>query len=248
MSSVALSIPWLEPGMPLPPATAALSAPSQWRGLVAAGHELTPARLREAYGQGIFPWFSEGQPVLWWSPDPRMVLRTDAFRLHDSLRKTIRQWRRSERLTVRFDSAFGRVIRHCAQAPRAGQHGTWIVPEMVSAYEDLHRQGLAHSVETWLDGELVGGLYAVSIGRAVFGESMFALRSDASKVALAALVAFARVHDMPWIDCQQNTRHLASMGAREISRHDFLRGVAQAVSRQPPQWQFTSLYWDALSQ
>ena len=232
--------------MPLPPATSALVTPAHWRGLVAAGQELTAARLHEAYGQGIFPWFSEGQPVLWWSPDPRMVLHTDAFRLHDSLRKTLRQWRRDERLQVRFDSAFGRVIRHCAQAPRAGQRGTWIVPEMVTAYEALHAQGHAHSVETWLDGELVGGLYAVSIGRALFGESMFALQRDASKVALAALVAFARANDMPWIDCQQNTRHLASLGAREVARAEFLRGVQCEVTREPPVWEFASLYWDAL--
>ena len=232
--------------MPLPLPASALTAPAHWRGLLAAGHELSAARLQEAYGQGIFPWFSEGQPVLWWSPDPRMVLHTEAFRVHDSLRKTLRQWRRDGRLTVRFDHAFDRVIRHCAQAPRAGQHGTWILPEMVRAYEDLHAQGLAHSVETWLDGELVGGLYAVSIGRALFGESMFALQRDASKVALAALVAFARVHEMPWIDCQQNTRHLASLGAREMTRADFLRGVAREVTREPPVWEFASLYWDAL--
>jgi len=213
---------------------------------VAAGHELTPQRLQEAYAQGIFPWFTEGQPVLWWSPDPRMVLRTAEFRLHDSLRKTLRQWQRQARLEVRLDSAFGRVIRHCAQAPRAGQHGTWIVPEMIEAYEALHAQGLVHSVETWLDGELVGGLYAVSMGCAIFGESMFALRSDASKVALAALVAFARVHDMPWIDCQQNTRHLASLGAREMARADFLLGVYREVQRPAPVWEFRSIYWDAL--
>ena len=246
MTRESSTLQWLEPGMPMPPAHTALSSPSSLRGLVAAGHELTPQRLQEAYAQGIFPWFTEGQPVLWWSPDPRMVLRTAEFRLHDSLRKTLRQWQRQARLEVRLDSAFGRVIRHCAQAPRAGQHGTWIVPEMIEAYEALHAQGLVHSVETWLDGELVGGLYAVSMGCAIFGESMFALRSDASKVALAALVAFARVHDMPWIDCQQNTRHLASLGAREMARADFLLGVHREVHRPAPVWEFRSIYWDAL--
>ena len=246
VTSPAVFVPWLEPGMPLPPATSALVRPAHWRGLVAAGQELNPDRLREAYAQGIFPWFSEGQPVLWWSPDPRMVLHTREFRLHESLRKTLRQWRRKPGCEIRFDSAFAQVIRHCARAPRGGQHGTWIVPEMIAAYEELHAQGLAHSVETWIDGELVGGLYAVSMGCAIFGESMFALRSNASKIALAALVAFARAHAMPWIDCQQNTRHLASLGAHEVARADFLENVERERQRPAPVWKFQSLYWDAL--
>ena len=145
MSITPPAIVWLEPGMPMPSPETALQAPASLHGLVAAGTELSAERLREAYAQGIFPWFSEGQPVLWWSTDPRMVLRTAEFRLHDSLRKTLRQLRRHGRLELRIDSAFDQVIRHCAQAPRAGQSGTWIVPAMVAAYADLYRLGLAHS-------------------------------------------------------------------------------------------------------
>ena len=237
---------WIRPEDPLPPARCALTAPASLRGLVAAGDDLSVARLCEAYGQGMFPWFTEDQPVLWWSPDPRMVLRTDAFRLHDSLRKTVRKFRRAAHCEIRFDSAFGHVIRACAHQPREGQAGTWIVDEMVQTYDALHQAGHAHSVETWIDGELVGGLYLVSLGRAVFGESMFTRRADASKIALAALVAFARAHGMPWIDCQQNTRHLASLGAREMPREEFLQWVARECARDAPLWRFDSIYWNSL--
>ena len=215
-------ITWLrEPGDRLPSTTLALPPGSDAPGLLAAGGELTPERLTEAYSKGVFPWYSEGQPVLWWSPDPRMVLLTDDFKLSRSLRKTLQKFHHDRRCELRIDSAFRRVIGACANAPREGQNGTWIGPEMVEAYCAWHALGCAHSFETWIDGELVGGLYGVSIGRMFFGESMFSQRTDASKIALAALVCFCREHGVPMIDCQQHTGHLASMGARELARGEF---------------------------
>ena len=202
--------------------------------------------LAQAYAQGIFPWFSTGQPILWWSPDPRMVLRVADFRLHRSLRRTLQHFRADPRCEVRVDGDFRAVIRACAETPRAGQSGTWIVPPMVAAYEALHEAGLAHSVETWVDGRLAGGLYCVALGRAVFGESMFAHAADASKIALAALVCLCRRNAVAMIDCQQNTRHLASLGAREIPRADWLAHVARARAEPPCAWRFEPLYWDEL--
>ena len=216
-------------------------------GLLASGGTLDVDTLRRAYSAGIFPWFGPNDPILWWSPDPRMVLKTDAFRLHPSLRKTLRRFRCDPRCEIRFDSAFSEVIQACSQAPRAGQSGTWIVPEMVLAYRALHAAGLAHSVETWVGGELVGGLYAVSLGRAVFGESMFARTTDASKVALAALLCFCRAHSMKSIDCQQNTRHLASLGAAEMPRERFLEELGVSVRQSAPVWTFDPVHWDQLN-
>jgi leucyl/phenylalanyl-tRNA--protein transferase len=194
----------------------------------------------------MFPWFSDGQPVLWWSPDPRMVLQTEHFKLHRSLRKTLQKFIASPASEVRIDSAFRQVIHHCAQTSRKGQGGTWIVDEMIAAYEALHAAGFAHSVETWVNGELVGGLYCVSIGDTLFGESMFAHQTDASKIALAALVAFARAHHLPWIDCQQNTQHLASLGAHEMPRTEFLKMVSQASKVTTRQWAFQNAHWHTL--
>ena len=221
---------WIDEGLPLPPAASALGADSEAPGLVAAGGRVTPQRLAEAYGLGIFPWYSAGQPVLWWSPDPRMVLPVAEFRLSHSLRKTLRRFRRTPGCELRFDSAFERVIDACSRTPRDGQDGTWIVPAMVEAYSDWHHEGFVHSAETWIDGQLVGGLYFVAIGRMCFGESMFAHRTDASKIALAALVAACRARGVALIDCQQNTGHLASLGAHEISRAAFLEHVARTVA------------------
>ncbi len=230
---------WIDEGVPLPPAASALGPDSDAPGLVAAGGRVTPERLHEAYSKGIFPWYSAGQPVLWWSPDPRMVLRTADLRLSHSLRKTLRRFARSPGCEVRFDSACRRVIQACAATPRDGQDGTWIVPAMVEAYADWHDAGHVHSAETWVDGELVGGLYFVSIGRMCFGESMFAHRTDASKVALVALVAACRAHGIDWIDCQQNTDHLASFGARELSREAFERHLAATVgATAPADWSY----------
>ena len=215
-------------------------------GLLAAGRNLDISTLCGAYAQGIFPWFSAGQPILWWSPNPRMVLKVDEFRLHRSLRKTLHRFRLTPECEIRINTSFEQVIQACAVSPRDGQSGTWIVPDMVQAYTALHRAGFAHSVETWINGELAGGLYAVTLGQAVFGESMFTRAPDASKIALAALVCLCRYHGIRLIDCQQNTRHLASLGAREIPRLDFLAHVAATHHQPPPAWQFTPLYWREL--
>ena len=241
-----MNLPWLEPGQPFPDVATAWDASQPAPGLLAAGGALDVDSLHRAYSRGIFPWFSEGQPILWWSTDPRMVLFTGEFRLHRSLRKTIAKLRVDPRFEVRFDSAFDSVIEACAGSPRPGQSGTWIVPAMVSAYQAFHRAGFAHSVETWIDGELAGGLYCVRIGRAVFGESMFTRVPDASKIALAALVAWARQAQVPMIDCQQNTRHLASLGAREIARLDFVQQVAHQAELPAARWQFEPVYWNEL--
>jgi leucyl/phenylalanyl-tRNA--protein transferase len=235
---------WIDDDDPLPPTQRALGADSDAPGLLAAGGRLTPQRLDEAYRRGIFPWFSPGQPVLWWSPDPRMVLPVAQFKVSKSLGKTLRRFVRHPRCELRIDSAFERVIDACARTPREGQAGTWIVPQMVAAYTDWHRRGRVHSVETWVDGQLVGGLYCVAIGRMVFGESMFAWASDASKIALAALVAFCRAHGVRLIDCQQNTGHLASLGAHEVSRDTFEQHLS-LVSGEPEiaDWTYDSRMW-----
>lgn len=246
MPSTTTPLPWLSPGEPLPPVQQAWGPDDPAPGLLAAGGTLDVPSLVQAYRRGVFPWFSEGQPILWWSPDPRMVLPVAAFRLHRSLRKTLQRFLTTPGCTLRIDSAFGQVIRACSASPRAGQSGTWILPEMVAAYERLHAAGWAHSVETWVDGELVGGLYCVGLGRAVFGESMFARRTDASKIALAALVALCRHHGVAQIDCQQKTGHLASLGAREIPRADFVSRVAQDAQQPGPAWEFNPVYWTAL--
>ena len=234
---------WLDLEMDFPALTQAWGADTPAPGLVAAGMDLSVPRLLSAYERGIFPWFSQGEPVLWWSPDPRMVLRTEDFKLHPSLRKTLKRFIRDPRCEIRFDTAFDVVINACASSPREGQRGTWIVPPMIKAYHALHKAGYAHSVETWIDDELMGGLYCVAIGRAVFGESMFSRQSDASKIALSALVAFCRAQGVALIDCQQNTRHLASLGAAEISRAEFVAHISQAQKLDIASWRFEPLYW-----
>jgi leucyl/phenylalanyl-tRNA--protein transferase len=217
-------IPYLEADDPFPPVDLALRNPN---GLLAAGADLSPARLIDAYAHGIFPWFNDDDPVLWWSPDPRMVLPVDDVRVSRSLRRTIR----STRFRVSADTAFAAVVAGCA-APRRDQNGTWITDEMAVAYGRLFDLGYAHSVETWEGDELVGGLYGVALGRMFFGESMFSRRSDASKVALVLLARQLARWDFDIIDCQMSTDHLASLGAREISRRSFLRRVRELV-RQP---------------
>jgi leucyl/phenylalanyl-tRNA--protein transferase len=205
---------------------------------------LTPQRLTEAYSNGVFPWYSEGQPVLWWSPEPRMVLFTDEFRLKRSLRKTIARFVRTPGCELRIDSAFRRVISACSQTPRDGQDGTWIVPEMIEAYGAWHELGQVHSFETWIDGELAGGLYGVSLGRMFFGESMFSYRTDASKIALAALVCFCREHGVPMIDCQQRTGHLASLGGREVSRTEFEQRLSHGLGAPAiTDWTYHASTW-----
>lgn len=239
-------LPWLDARDPLPSPLSAWGDDSPAPGLLAAGGDLSVERLKQAYAQGTFPWFSQGQPVLWWCTQPRMVLHTEEFRLHRSLRKTLRHFRSDPRCDIRFDTQFARVIQSCANTPRAGQRGTWIVPEMVRAYVDLHHDGHAHSVETWVGGELVGGLYLVNLGQALFGESMFSHRTDASKIALAALVAWARHHGMAWIDCQQQTSHLARHGARPLPVQAFLSAVQSASRQTAPDWRFDPVYWNTL--
>ena len=240
------SLPWLDDHDPLPPPLQAWGEDSPAPGLLAAGGDLSVKRLKQAYAQGTFPWFSEGQPVLWWCTQPRMVLPTQAFRLHRSLRKTLQRFRADPSCSIRFDTHFDDVITACASTPRPGQSGTWIVPDMVQAYQALYRAGHAHSVETWMGGELVGGLYLVNVGQAVFGESMFAHRTDASKIALAALVAWARHEGIAWIDCQQQTSHLARHGASPIPIGEFLTQVRAACDKPAPRWQFDPVYWDEL--
>lgn len=225
-------IPWLEIDTPFPDVSKALTVEAP--GLLAAGADLSPQRLLQAYRNGIFPWFSEGQPILWWSTDPRMVLYTAHFKISDSLAKTLRRVERSRlesgRWEVRFDSAFEDVMRACA-APRRDGPGTWISDEIIKGYTGLHALGHAHSAEVWLDGELVGGAYGVCIGRMFYGESMFARVSDASKVALAYLVAFLRRQGVEMVDCQQETGHLASLGAAPIARSRFLEHVRGAIGK-----------------
>ena len=223
-------IPFLDADDPFPPVELALTDPN---GLLAAGGDLSQARLIDAYTRGIFPWFGDDDPVLWWSPDPRMVLYSAELRVSRSLRRVMR----SGRFQVTLDTAFSEVMAGCAE-PRPGQDGTWITPEMTQAYARLAATGYAHSVEAWVDGRLAGGLYGVTVGRMFFGESMFTRVTDASKVAFVHLVRQMERWGMPMLDCQMSTSHLASLGAREIRRADFLREVRRLVSQPaiPPPW------------
>ncbi len=224
-------IPLLRNNITFPPVTQALRSPN---GLLAAGGDLSAARLLEAYHHGIFPWFSEGEPILWWSPDPRMVLLPAKFKLSHSLRKTLRKGH----YEIRTDSVFEQVMRACA-APRVGANGTWINEEMIAAYCELHRMGYAHSVETWMDGELVGGLYGMALGRMFFGESMFSHKTDTSKIALAHLCAQLDRWNFGMIDCQMNTPHLTSLGAREIPRKEFIARLQDLINYTPvTDWHF----------
>lgn len=246
MPSQPLSLPWIEPGQDFPPASQAWGENTLAPGLLAAGGVLNVESLCRAYSQGIFPWFNEGQPILWWSPSPRMVLNVSEFRLHQSLKKKLQKFCTTAGCEIRIDSAFEQVIQACSTSPREGQAGTWIGPDMIAAYIALHKAGFAHSVETWVNGQLVGGLYCVALGKSVFGESMFNRSTDASKIALAALVGFCRHHAIRQIDCQQNTNHLASLGAREISRAVFVKHVSAGIAQQAPAWQFSPVFWQEL--
>jgi leucyl/phenylalanyl-tRNA--protein transferase len=190
-------------------------------GLLAVGGDLSKERLLAAYSKGIFPWYEVGQPILWWSPDPRLVLTPETLKISRSLRKVLRK----QQFEIRFDTAFEKVIKACADVRTEQGEGTWIIPEMQQAYTELHQDGFAHSVESWLDGELVGGLYGISLGQCFFGESMFSTRNDSSKVALVALVEFSREVGIRMIDCQMTTPHLLSLGASEIQRKKFLTNL-----------------------
>jgi len=197
-------------------------------GLLAVGGDLSMERLLLAYSMGIFPWFSRNDPILWWSPDPRMVLFPGEFRASRSLRRAVR----AGNLDVTLDQAFDDVIRECARIPRMGQDGTWITPEMEVSYRELHRAGFAHSVECWRDGELVGGLYGISLGASFFGESMFSRVSNASKIALYHLVQLSLKWEFEFIDCQVYTEHLESLGAREIPRGQFLKWLGESLRHE----------------
>jgi len=228
-------IGWLNPGDPFPSPDTALTDPN---GLLCAGLEVTPELVLAAYERGIFPWYSDGQPVLWWSPDPRMVLLPKNFRLHRSLRKSLQHCD----YEIRVDTSFEAVMRACADA-RPEQGGTWISEAIIAAYTALHHAGFAHSVETWVEGELVGGLYGIALGRVFFGESMFVRRTDASKIAFAHLVTQLERWQFELIDCQQETKHLASLGAAPISRKEFLDALnrlvhTDAVSSRAGPWKF----------
>ena len=224
-------IPWLAAHDPFPSLALALREPN---GLLAAGGDLSTQRLLEAYRGGIFPWFNPGDPILWWSPDPRMVLLPSEFKLSRSLHKTLKK----RAYEIRIDTVFQTVMQNCA-APREDQAGTWIGPQIITAYTQLHQLGIAHSIETWRDGELVGGLYGLAIGRMFYGESMFSRATDASKIALAHLVQQLERWDFGMIDCQMNTAHLASLGAREIPRAEFIQRLGKLVNYPNRiQWQF----------
>ena len=234
-----MQLPWVHASEALPEASKALSEPN---GLVCAGIDINPGRLLEAYRKGIFPWYSEGQPVLWWSPDPRMVLTLEHFRMQRSLRKRRRQLIGERSWTMRIDADFAAVMHACA-APRAGQQGTWITAPMIEAYTSLHHMGYAHSVELWHQDRQMAGLYGVSIGRMFFGESMFSRVSDGSKLSLAALVECLLRHDFRMIDCQQQTGHLARMGAGPVPRSDYLAQIAQLCDLPAPAWSEIRIDW-----
>jgi len=213
-------IPWLAHANEFPPLERALGEPN---GLLCAGGDLLPPRLLAAYRAGIFPWYAAGEPILWWSPDPRMVLVPHEFRIARSLRRTLRRGA----YEVRLDSNFVAVITACATTPRKGQPGTWITAEMQAAYRRMHELGYAHSVEVWVRQALVGGVYGLSIGKMFYGESMFSLLTDASKIALAHLARYLATRGYGLIDCQMKTAHLASLGAREIPRGEFIGRLHQ---------------------
>ena len=225
-------IPWLQGDAPFPDVETALADPN---GLLAAGDDLSAERLLAAYRRGIFPWFSTGQPVLWWSPAPRMVLFPSELKVSRSLAKVLR----NSAYETRFDTAFQDVMRACA-APRPGQNGTWITDDMVNAYTKLHSLGYAHSVETWVEGELAGGLYGIAIGGMFYGESMFMRRRDASKIALVQLVRQLATRGFGMIDCQMRTGHLASLGGREIPRIEFSQRLAELINYALPTGNWTA--------
>lgn len=225
-------IPWLAGDDRFPPVSRALDEPN---GLLAAGGDLSRERLLAAYAQGIFPWYQQGEPILWWSPDPRMVLFPGELKVSRSLGKTLKK----DNFEVRLDTAFEQVIAACAKPRRDGGVGTWITPAMHKAYADLHHAGFAHSVETFIEGRLAGGLYGVALGRVFYGESMFFRVTDASKIAFVALVRQLARWNFGLLDCQMQTEHLASFGARQIPRREFTRRLKELVHYPAPaEWAF----------
>ena len=196
-------------------------------GLLAIGGDLNKERLLEAYRNGIFPWYEIGQPILWWTPDPRMILVPEEMKISRSLKRVIKK----EHFEIRFDTAFQQVIKACADVRIDQGEGTWIIPEMQKAYTELHQDGFAHSVESWSEGKLAGGLYGISLGQCFFGESMFSKKNDSSKVALVALAEFSKTVGIKMIDCQMTTNHLLSLGAKEIKRELFLKNLKKYLEK-----------------
>ncbi|QWE15799.1 leucyl/phenylalanyl-tRNA--protein transferase [Polynucleobacter sp. AP-Nino-20-G2] len=234
------NITWLGAHDPFPNPISCQDPDPSVPGLIAVSERIYPGQLARAYQLGIFPWYSDNQPVLWWSPNPRMVLKTANFKCHDSLKKTIRQFLQDSKKEIVVDGDFASVVRSCATASRKDQDGTWITHEIMDAYTQLHEQSHAHSIAVLEDGCLIGGLYCVAFGSMVFGESMFSRQTDASKIALAALCAWCHQHQVEMIDCQQETAHLSSLGAAPIARDEFLTHLQIALKQSNMEicWKF----------
>jgi leucyl/phenylalanyl-tRNA---protein transferase len=227
---------WVDPSDPLPDTSLALTLDEGANGLLAAGADLSPERLIEAYSKGIFPWFSKGEPVLWWTPAPRMVLMLDEFKISKSFRKDLQKALNNQAIQVVTNADFFGAMHACA-APRTPGTGTWISEPMISAYGGLYAKGLAHSIHVMQNDRCVGGLYCVSLGKMIFGESMFSLVPGASKIALAALVGWLKRHQAVMIDCQQKTAHLASLGGKEIDRAEFESYVGKLIAQPRLAWE-----------
>lgn len=225
-------VPWLEDLGDFPHSSLALTQLDDADGLLCASASISAAHLKRSYPRGIYPWYSEGDPVLWWTPSQRAVLFTAEFKLHKSLRKTLTRYQVGGRMQVRVDSVFSDVLSACSNRPE----GTWMTAPLIQAYTDWHAQGGVHSVETWLDGELVGGFYGVGLGRMFYGESMFSRIPDASKIALACFVQWLATHGFDIIDCQQDTAHLISLGARTVPRADFEQLITTRTQEKAPDW------------
>jgi len=241
-----MSLPWLNITDPFPSPLDTNDPDPEVPGLIAISTDISSDQLKRAYRQGIFPWYSESQPILWWSPNPRMVLKPADFKVSRSFKKDIKSALLDQAWDIRVDNDFHATILACAKQSRHGQNGTWITHAIMHAYGDLHEQGLAHSVEVFFEEQRVGGLYCVNLGRVVFGESMFSKRPNASKLALAALCAWAINNQIKLIDCQQETEHLTSMGGAPINRPDFIEHLNQQCDAEKPIWSFNKnilSYW-----
>lgn len=240
-------MPWVDDGEPFPPTSGALPA-GDAAGLLAVGGTISAARMEDAARHGIFPLYNTDTPVMWWAPDQRMVIPVAEVRLSHTMRPTLRRFIRKPACDVRVDSAFEDVLAGCATTKRKGQDGpTWILPELERAYLDMWRAGSVHSFETWMDGELVGGLFGIELGRTFSIESMFSRRSDASKIAFAALTAFSREHGIDMLDCQLYSPHLESLGGRLVPREEFEESLQRGL-RQPAieSWRFDERLWELL--
>jgi leucyl/phenylalanyl-tRNA--protein transferase len=241
-----MSLPWLQVTDPFPSPLSYSEPDPEVPGLIAISTDISSEQLKRAYSQGIFPWYSESQPILWWSPNPRMVLKPSHLKISKSLKKEIKHILMDQAWDILVDCDFHATILACAKQVRKDQNGTWITHAIMHAYGQLHEQGLAHSVEVFYQGQRVGGLYCVNIGLMVFGESMFSLHPNASKLALAALCAWGIENQIALIDCQQETAHLTSMGASPIDRSDFIRYVEDQSLAELPKWSFDKQilsYW-----